>query len=116
MNLTPLEICVVVVGALLAVASAVNTLGAAVEKIVKAVKAAKAPENLQNGRLKALEDDMTQVKQYLTNDNARLDKLESSTRITMRAQLALLSHGLDGNNVHQMEEAKKEIENYLINR
>lgn len=115
-NLTPFEICVVAVGALLAVASAVNTLGAAVEKIAKAVKAAKAPEGIQNDRLHALEDDMKQVKQYLTNDYARLNGLENTTRITMRAQLALLAHGIDGNNVEQMEDAKKEIETYLINR
>lgn len=98
------------------IAAGILLLAQAMEKIVKAVKAARAPDIAQNERLKALEDDMKQVKQYLTNDYDRLDKLENSTRITMRAQLALLSHGLDGNNVHQMEEAKKEIENYLINR
>lgn len=115
-NLTPFEICVVAVGALLAVASAVNTLGAAVEKIAKAVKAAKAPEGIQNDRLQALEDDMKQVKNQLTNDYNRLGQLENSTRITMRAHLALLAHGIDGNNVTQMENSQKEIENYLINR
>lgn len=33
----------------------------------------------------------------------------------MKALLALLSHGIDGNAIDPMKEAKAEIENYLIN-
>lgn len=98
------------------IAAGILLLAQATEKIVKAIKAARAPDIAQNERLKALEDDMKQVKQYLTNDNNRLEMLENSTRITMRAHLALLSHGIDGNNVEQMENSQKEIEDYLINR
>lgn len=98
------------------IAAGILLLAQATEKIVKAIKAARAPDIAQNERLKALEDDMKQVKQYLTNDYDRLNGLENTTRITMRAQLALLAHGIDGNNVKQMEDAKKEIEEYLINR
>lgn len=98
------------------IAAGILLLAQAAEKVAKAVKAARAPDIVQNDRLKALEDEMKQVKQYLTNDNDRLNGLDATTRITMRAQLALLAHGIDGNNVKQMEDAKKEIEEYLINR
>lgn len=111
-NITLTGIWAVVSG----IAAAIILLAQAMEKIVAAVKKAKAPEAAQNDRLKVLEDDMKQVKQYLTNDYDRLNGLENTTRITMRAQLALLAHGIDGNNVKQMEDAKKEIETYLINR
>lgn len=105
------------------VASALVLLGGAASVVIKTVKMAKAPNETQNKRIKQVEDDVkavnadiAKIMQFLNSDYQRLEKLEASTRITMRAQLALLSHGLDGNNVHQMEEAKKEIENYLINR
>ena len=50
-KLTPLEICVVVFGALLSLAGIVNTIGSAVEKIAKAKKAINAPNEAQNDRL-----------------------------------------------------------------
>lgn len=115
-NLTPWEVCVVVMGAVLALAATVNTLGSAIEKIVKAVKSARAPNAAQDGRLDALEDDMRQVKMLLSNDKKHLDALDEGNRITQRALLALLSHGIDGNNVEQMESAKHALEEHLINR
>lgn len=45
----------------------------------------------------------------------RLTKNEHGSNATMKALLALLSHGIDGNAVEPMKEAKAEIENYLIN-
>lgn len=105
------------------IASAVVLLGGAASVVIKVVKFARTPNDVQNKRIKQVEDDVkaanadiAKIMKYLDSDYQRLERLEASTRITMRAQLALLAHGLDGNNVHQMEEAKKEIENYLINR
>ena len=45
----------------------------------------------------------------------RLTKSEHGSNVTMKALLALLSHGIDGNAIDPMKEAKAEIENYLIN-
>lgn len=45
----------------------------------------------------------------------RLTKNEHGSNATMKALLALLSHGIDGNAIEPMKEAKTEIENYLIN-
>lgn len=110
------ETCVVVIGAVLAVAGVVNTLGSAVEKIIKVVKAAKEPNEAQNDRLDELERWRKDVDQRLVNGNAHFDSIDASTRVTQRALLALLGHGIDGNNVGQMQDAKKEIENYLISK
>jgi hypothetical protein len=101
---------------LLAVASAVVLLSNAVEKIVKAVKAAKAPNDQQNERLNALEKRMDDVDRKLTRDNSRLAEIEKGDRATQRALLALLDHGIDGNNIKQMQDAKEELQNHLINR
>lgn len=110
------ETCVIVIGAVLAVAGVVNTLGSAVEKIIKVVKAAKTPNEAQNDRLDELERWRKDVDQRLVNGNTHFDSIDASTRVTQRALLALLSHGIDGNNIKDMEAAKHEIETYLISK
>lgn len=101
---------------LLAAASAVVLLSNAAEKIVKAVKTAKAPMNEQNARLETLELWRKEVDRKLNNDNDRLLAMDDSNRVTQRAILALLDHGIDGNNISQMQHAKEELQNHLINR
>ena len=102
--------------AILAAALAVTTLSSAAEKIVKAWKAAKAPHDQQNDRIVALEKRMDSVEGKLINDNSRLESLDEGGRVTQRAILALLDHGIDGNNIEQMQDAKKALQNHLINR
>ncbi len=111
-SLTLLEI----IGGVLAVAAAVNTIGSAVEKIVKAAKAANTPNEVQNDRLDELERWRKDVDQRLVNGNTHFDNIDAGNRVTQRALLALLSHGIDGNNIKDMEAAKKEIETYLISK
>ena len=102
--------------AVLATASAVVLFANAVEKVVKAVKLAKAPNLKQDERLDALEDWRRSVDTKLSRDNERLDGIETGNRATQRALLALLDHGIDGNNITQMQHAKEELQNHLINR
>lgn len=115
-DISLLEAVVVVFGLLMATAGAVNTIGSAVEKLLKAWKAAKAPNDTQNKRLDALEKRMETADKKFANDNDRLNSLEQGNHATQRAILALLGHGLHGNNVKQMEEAEDELKSYLINR
>lgn len=111
-NLTPGSILT----ALLAFASAVVLIAQAVEKIVKAVKIAKAPNEQQNTRLDALEEWKRDVDRKLLNDNNHLNAIDEGARVTQRALIALLEHGIDGNNIKQMQDAKAELQNHLINR
>lgn len=111
-NLTPSEIWAVVAW----VAAAIVLLGNASDRIAKAWKAAKAPNDEQNDRLDQLEEDVKEMRKYLEEDKKRLDSQDESGRITQRALLALLAHGIDGNHVEQMEAAKEELQNHLINR
>ena len=103
-------------GAILAVAGGISTLAAAGNWIVKLIAVFKSPNAEQDRRLQDLERHMEAVDGFLANDKRRLDGMEESTRVTQRALIALLGHGLDGNNQKQMEDAKKELESYLINR
>lgn len=101
---------------ILAAASAVVLLSQAVEKIVAAVKMAKAPNLKQDERLDALEEWKKTVDSKLNQDNARLGRIEEGDRAIQRALLALLDHGIDGNNIQQMQDAKEGLQNHLINR
>lgn len=111
-NITPENIWAILAWA----ATALILLSNAGEKIVGIVKAIKAPDVAQNDRLTALEEDMAQVKQYLTNDKKAIDGLSEGDKVTKHAILALLGHGIDGNNVEEMIHSKHELEKYLINR
>ena len=44
----------------------------------------------------------------------RIGHSEQGNNVTMKALLALLSHGIDGNAIEPMKEAKAALENYLI--
>ena len=111
-NVTPGAVLTLV----LAAASAFVLIANAVEKIVKAVKAAKAPNVKQDERLDALEAWKAEVDRKLLNDNVHLANIDSDNRVTQRALLALLDHGIDGNNIKQMQHAKEELQDHLINR
>ena len=111
-NITPGAILTTV----LAGASAFVLIAQAVEKIVHAVKAAKAPNVRQDERLEALEEWKRDVDEKLKKDNDRLRAIDDGNRVTQRALLALLDHGIDGNNIKQMQHAKEELQDHLINR
>lgn len=105
-----------IVAIVLAVAGAISTLGGAANWLVKLVTAMKAPNEEQNKRLAKLEKHLEDVDKFLKQDKERLDNIDESTRVTQRALLALLAHGIDGNHQKQMEEAKDELEYHLIKK
>lgn len=102
--------------ALLAAASAFLLLSNAAEKIIKAIQTAKAPNLQQDNRLHELEAWKDTVEVRLCKDNDRLEGIEEGNRVSQRALLALLNHGIDGNNIEQMQHAKDLLQNHLINR
>lgn len=102
-------------GWIAAVLAAIVLISNAAEKIVQAVKAAKAPNDQQNERLNALEEWRKDVDRKLVRDNDRLQGIDSGNRVTQRALLALLDHGIDGNNIKQMQDAKEALQDHLIN-
>jgi hypothetical protein len=98
----------------LAVCGGISCVAAAVNWIIKAVKAARAPDKRQDERIKALEDEVGKYNAYFAADKKRLTKLEEGNRVTQRALLALLAHGIDGNEVASLKAAKDELQDFLI--
>ena len=102
--------------AVLAFASAIVLLSNAAEKIAKAVQAAKAPSQALSDRMDEWDSWRKEVDRKLAADKKHLDSIDSGNRVTQLALLALLDHGIDGNNIDQMQHAKEELQNHLINR
>ena len=101
---------------LLAAASAIVLLSNAIEKIIKAVKTAKAPVEQHDKRIDDLEKRMEAVEKGQIKNEDHLTAVDDSNRVTQLALLALLDHGIDGNNIDQMRHAKEELQTHLINR
>ena len=99
----------------LAGASAIVLLSNAFEKIAKAVKVAKAPETEQNEKIADLDERLTKVELEISKDEKQLKDVKECNHVITKGVLALLDHGINGNNIGQMKEARNDVEAYLIN-
>ena len=100
----------------LACCGVITAVAAAAAVIFSLIKKAKAPNEKQNQRLEELEKKVAKHDEFFANDDKRLENIEIGNRITQRALLALLSHGIDGNDVDGLKQAKEELQHYLIER
>lgn len=114
-NFTSGEIITLLIGGILALAGAVSTIGGAIEKIAKAVRVAKAPEQAQNAEIKEIKDRLVKIETKLENDKRAIDDAKECNHVLTKGMLALLEHGINGNNIDQMRDAKNGVEAYLIN-
>lgn len=99
----------------LAAASSFLLICNAVERVAGVVKTAKVPEEKQNEEINKLKADVAEIKSKLSADKKALEDSQKANHITQEALLALLEHGLNGNNVDQMTKAKDKLHAYLIN-
>lgn len=110
------EILLLIGAIVVGLPGAINTVGSAIEKVVKAKKAISAPNEEQDRRLKDLEERMDGVERKLGDDRKELNEIHESNRINALALIALLDHSLDGNNVDQMKNAKNELNHWLAKK
>lgn len=108
---SPAEIWALVAGAL----GAFILISNAIEKFANLRKTAKAPHDRLNERMDAFEEWKKEVDRKLNNDKEQLESIQDGLRASYQAQLALLDHGIDGNNVKQMQDAKEVLQKHLIN-
>lgn len=109
------EIITLVIGGILAIAGAISTIGGAAEKIAKAVKRVKEPERQQNEEIEEIKSRLDKVEAKLETDKKRIDDAKECNHVLTKGMLALLEHGINGNNIDQMRDAKNGVEAYLIN-
>ena len=100
---------------ILAAASAIVLLSNAIEKIVKAIKAAKAPEQRQNDEIEDIKARLDKVEREISREEKQLKDARECNHVITKGVLALLDHGINGNNIDQMKDARHDVEAYLIN-
>lgn len=110
--LTPSDIINIFLGA----CGLITATAGAFAVIYSLVQKAKSPNRMQNERLDKHEEWLKKHDAMLDNDNKRLIALEKSNNLTMKALLALLKHGIDGNDITGMKKVRDELEEYLIDR
>lgn len=88
----------------------------AVKAIINFIATMKAPNARQNEEIKDLKERMADVEKKLSSDKDRFDEIERGNRVVQAALLALLDHGMDGNNIDQMKAAKEALQAHLINK
>ena len=108
MELTPTTI--------LAIFSGIVLTGNALSYVGKFIQAIKSPNARQNEEIDNLKLRVDKIETKLDNDNKHLQAIDTDNRKTQKALLALLDHGIDGNNIDQMKQAKEELQSHLINR
>lgn len=111
------ETLLVIIGAIvLGLPGAINTIGNAIEKIAKAKKAVEAPNAAQDEKLADHESRIQRLERHQENDHRELAAIREYNRISALAQIALLDHGLDGNNIKPMQDAKAELNSWLAKK
>lgn len=98
-----------------AICGLILSIASVVTLFITIIRKAKAPEAKQNERLDVLEKAVQKHDELFRNDLARFERMESGNRIMQKCMLALLSHGIDGNDIEQMRQARSDLNEYLIN-
>lgn len=97
-----------------AICSCVTGVAAVVALAVTLGRKAKAPGAEQDRRIAMCEEAINEIRTKLDKDLARLNHLEYGDRVTQKALLALLRHGIDGNDIEAMRTARDELDEYLV--
>lgn len=120
---TPAEICQMI----LAVCGAIITVSGAIAVIVNLVHKAKSPNEIQDKRISDLEESVKQINgrldrgdRHFASDADRMSALEkevkNTNKVIIESLQALTSHAIDGNNVEQLRQSKKALDDYLLDK
>lgn len=116
-----------IVNTILAVCGAIITISAAFTVIYKVIMKAKEPDKKQDERISVLEDHVVKIEARLELGNKRFaadaeraDAMEigmrESIKVIIETLQALTTHAIDGNNIQELKEARKQLTDYLLKR
>lgn len=77
-------------------------------------KSADIPQEKMRDKIDRIEERVEKLEIARSEDQAKFDGAAFGGEVMMKAVLALLSHTIDGSNIDGLKDAKKEINNYLI--
>ena len=84
--------------------------------IMGAIKTAREEKKRKEQPVITLEDKVDDHTKKLAKDHERLNALEDSNRIIMRALMAIMSHEINGNDIGKLQSSFEEIQKFLIER
>ena len=111
-SFTPAEL----VAFITAIAGACAGIATIVGIIIKIVMKFKAPEVEQNRRIEALEKKVDELEKERKCDNAELLEIKKTDKVILKCLQALLAESLGGNATEALNEAKKELDNYFLEK
>lgn len=103
------ELLVLVCGGLMTICNFCMIIASIIGKV-------KSPYKELKTELDEVKNKLKEHDSFFDSDKKKLDMLEEGNRVTQKALLALLAHGIDGNSISAMTEARDELQKYLINR
>ena len=109
--------------------SLIVLIGNASDRIAKFWKALKAPNDELRKELEEMKEwrkDLEEegpmkewrkdVDRQLSETTTTVQNFDGAYHVLFQSLLALLDHGIDGNNIKQMEDAKDALQSYLIDK
>ena len=103
-------------GQLAGLAALVLVLVGAYNTIMNAVKNYREEKSRKDKPVSSLETKVNDHEERLGRDDRRINDLEESNRIIMRALMAMLSHEINGNSDEKLRASYDEIQQFLIDR
>ena len=103
-------------GQLAGLAALVLVLVGAYNTVMGAVKNYREEKKRKDAPVNTLEDTVKKHDERLAKDHERLNDLENSNRIILRALMAMLSHEINGNSDDKLKDSFDEIQKYLIQK
>jgi septal ring factor EnvC (AmiA/AmiB activator) len=122
-TITPYELWNIIIG----ICAALITISGAVMVIINVANKAKAPNKKQDERIDKLEADVKQINKrlddgskHMNQDDEQIRQIEANmsatNKIIIESLQALTSHAIDGNNIQELRDAKRNLDEYLINK
>lgn len=99
---------------IIAFCGAVITINGAIAVFISWLAKVQNPNKLQDARLDNIELRLKKHDELLQKDLIRFESLENGNKIILTSLLALLKHGIDGNNIDTLRSAETELTRFLV--
>jgi hypothetical protein len=94
----------------------ISAIGGAYVYISKLIEKAKKPNAEQNRLIAEHGKRLDKLEEAVSKDKENINTLSTEMHLLIKANHALLKHGIDGNSIEPMKESQAEIDNYLIHK
>lgn len=113
-----------IVKLILSICGGISVIAAAIGYVYKGIKKVKEPTDLQNKRIADCEERLDkmdkrfdEINEYLVKDRKDIKEINEGNKIVQKSLLAIMEQLLtDGADKKPLEDAKKELQEYLIDR